>query len=108
MDKSGNSEEPINLDYLPLEKLRELITANDEKALNYYSIDEGLLYYATYREVITTVNGEQTDRTYEITENPPISYETITNMCNMPFNYLFTLLQESKNPDWVKIGRAHV
>lgn len=101
MDKSGNSEEPINLDYLPLEKLRELITANDEKALNYYSIDEGLLYYATYREVITTVNGEQTDRTYEITENPPISYETITNMCNMPFNYLFTLLQESKNPDWV-------
>ena len=101
MDKSVNSEEPINLDYLPLEKLRELITANDEKALNYYSIDEGLLYYATYREVITTVNGVQTERIYEITENPPISYEAVTNMCNMPYNFLFTLLQESRNPDWV-------
>ena len=101
MDKAGNSEGEIDLDYLPLEKFRELIAANDESALNYYSFENGLLYYATYREVITTVNGVQTERIYEITENPPISYEAVTNMCNMPYNFLFTLLQESRNPDWV-------
>lgn len=102
MDKSGNSEEAIPLNYLPLERFRELIAENDEEALNYYSFEDGLLYYATYRQVIATVNGVETnDSTYEITENPPIHYKSITNMCNMPFNFLFALLQESQNPDWV-------
>jgi len=101
IDKGGNSQEPIELKYLPLEKLRELIEADDEKALDYFSFEEGLIYYATWREVVVTVNGEETSRTYEINEASPVSYKTIANTCSMPYNFLFALLQEGKNPDWV-------
>ncbi len=63
-----------------------------------------MLYYATYREVITTVNGEAPEdggRTYEIREEPPIVFSTMTTMCSMPYNFLYALLQESTNPEWV-------
>ncbi len=30
-----------------------------------------------------------------------MSYRTVTELCNMPYNFLFNLLQESRNPEWV-------
>ena len=101
IDKDGNSQDPVELKYLPLEKLRKLIEEDDEKALDYFSFEEGLIYYATWKEVVVTVNGVETSSTYEINEEPPISYKTIANTCSMPYNFLFTLLQEGKDPDWV-------
>ena len=105
INNDGSTEEPITLEYVPRDKLQELINSEDiekkKKALNYYSFDEsGILYYAVYKEEVTTVNGEEVSRTYELQEKP-ISYKSITSMCDMPFAFLFNLLQESKNPDFV-------
>lgn len=103
MNKDGTTEEPIELRYLPHDKLKELIDANDETALDYYTFDHTskTINYAIYKEVITTVNGEVTERTYELFESAPMSYSAITEMCSMPYNFLFNLLQESRNPEWV-------
>lgn len=102
ISKEGEPAEPIYLDYLPHDKFKALVDSNDEKALDYYSFDEGsgYVYYATYREEITTVNGAVTDTSYVLTENT-MSYKSITNMCSMPYNFLFALLQESQNPEYV-------
>ena len=58
MNQDGSVGEEFEMTYLPHEELTAMITANQREALNYFSFDEktGLVYYATYKEVIVYVN----------------------------------------------------
>lgn len=104
------ADKPTPLTYLPYDKegvektFKSLIDAKKPEALNYYSFDssKGVLYYATYKEVVVTVNGvvDESASSYVIKENP-ISYKALASMCSMPFNFTFSLLQVSENPEWV-------
>lgn len=49
---------------------------------------------------MVTYDGEETSRTYTLTENT-MSYTSVTNLCSMPYNFLFNLLQETRNPEYV-------
>ena len=85
-----------------------MISENNPAALNYFSFDEGtgMIYYATYKEeVVTKDNGngetkEEPGVTYILSPNS-MSYKSVTNMCSMPYTFLFNLLQVSKNPEYV-------
>lgn len=106
----------ITLSYLPYDNVngengednsnrttyKGLVEANDINALKYFSFDpeKGLIYYATYTQDVAMDNGEMKSTKYTIKENS-ISYKSVTSMCCMPFNYLFSLLQTSENPEWV-------
>lgn len=67
-----------------------------------------MIYYATYKETVGTKNDntkteeeqEEPEVVYTLVENS-ISYKSATNMCSMPYNFLFNLLQVSKNPEYV-------
>lgn len=130
MNTDGTTEAPILLKYLPYDEEKEegegeeenttepeapvtigddeepktfkqLIKAQSPRALDYFSFDEsGIIYYATYTETIVTLDGVETEHTYAIHENP-ISYKAITSMCSMPYNFLFSLLQKSQNPEYL-------
>lgn len=96
--------EAIDLEYVPYEEFQEMLKRTDESAmevLNYFSFKEetGLIYYATYKIVTVEVNGVEVSRTFQLEENS-VSYKTVTNMCNMPYNFLFAILQSSENPEW--------
>lgn len=99
-NQDGTEGEEITLKYLPHEKFTELVQAGDKTALEHFSFKDGIIYYATYKEVVITVNGEETSRTFELRENT-MAYQAITSMSNMPANFLFSLLLESENPEWV-------
>lgn len=94
--------EEIELKYLPHEEFSALVAANDEKALDYFSFDpdKQLIYYAIYTEEIVTINGAEVSRTLTLREEPA-SYKAVVSMCSMPYNFLFSLLQKSSNPEWV-------
>lgn len=113
MNNEGEVEEAIPLTYLPYEQdeededvsnlyFSELVQNNKPEALNYFSFDsqKGIIYYATYKEVVVTTNGVETSRTYTVQENSA-SYKSLTAMCSMPYNFTFSLLQISENPEWV-------
>lgn len=102
MNEDGTVGEELELTYLPREDLKDLIDENNLKALDYFSFDAntGLIYYATYVEVVITVDGVETSRTYQLNEDNA-SYKNLTAMCSMPYNFLFSLLQESKNPNYL-------
>lgn len=87
---------------MPYEQFSELIINNDPTALDYFSMQKatGVIHFATYKETVITVNGVETDRIYLLTENV-MSYKSVTNLCSMPTNFLFNLLQESENPEYV-------
>lgn len=92
----------IELTYLPHEEFSALVADNDPEALNYFSfdVDKQLIYYAVYTETVVTVNGEETSRVYTLREESA-SYKAAAAMSSMPYNFLFSLLQESSNPEWV-------
>jgi len=124
MDTAGNEQAPVTLKYLPYKPekkeneeeteddipelaegeepkyFKQLIKANDSRALDYFSFDGEMIYYATYVESITKVGEEETEHTYQI-QDYPISYKSLTSMCSMPYNFLFSLLQKSENPEYV-------
>lgn len=103
INKDGTPNgDAITLNYLPHEKFTELVNSNNSDALNYFSFEQGkgLLYYATYKETVKNVNGSDTETVFTIQENN-VSYRTLTTMTGMPYNFLFALLQESQNPEWV-------
>lgn len=98
------AEEPTDLEYVPYEEFQEMLKRTDESAmevLDYFSFKEetGLIYYATYKIVTVEVNGVEVSRTFQLEENA-VSYKTVTNMCSMPYNFLFAILQGSENPEW--------
>lgn len=97
----GTTGDTIDLSYLPHDKLKELIASNDHSAINYYSFEEGRIYYATYTETVVTTNGVETSREYILTESPPMSYESVLSTCSMPYNFLFALLQQTQNPEYI-------
>jgi len=92
----------IELTYLPHEEFSGLVSANDPEALNHFSFDpdKQLIYYAVYTETVVTVNGVETSRVFTLREESA-SYKAVVSMCSMPYNFLFALLQESSNPEWV-------
>ncbi len=104
MDEEGKPiEPPIELKYVPYDKFKEMLQRTDEsalEALNYFSFEGEILYYATYQRVKVEVNGVEVSNIIRLTENP-ISYKNITSMCSMPYNFLFPLLQESENPEYI-------
>lgn len=81
---------------------KSLVDANDPEALNYFSLDleKGLLLFATYTETIVTEDGETISSKYEI-NSQSVDISSVTSVCSMPFNFLFSLLQTSENPEWV-------
>lgn len=88
------------LKYIPYESEKEgeqtfkgMIQAQNIDVLDYYSFDQekGVVYYATYG-----TSGEGTT----LTEGQ-VQYKSVASMCSMPFNFLFSLLQTSKNPEWI-------
>jgi len=103
ISENGESQEPITLKYLPYESedpneltFKSLVASGSEEALNYYSFEQEKIRYATYRKV---VGGD--DAGYKVSEGTPISYKSVANMCSMPYDFLFTLLQKSNNPEWI-------
>ena len=102
MNQDGSVGEEFEMTYLPHEELTAMITANQREALNYFSFDEktGLVYYATYKEVIVYVNGMEVSRVLTLTENS-VTYTNLVEMCSMPYNFLYALLQTSENPDYI-------
>lgn len=99
MSEDGKVGNPVRLNYISYEEFSSLVSAGDKTALNYYSFgdDKSSIYYATYRRVVT--NGTETE--YKLTEGQ-MSYKSVASMCSMPYNFLFTLLQESNhNPEWI-------
>ena len=103
MDADGTlHNDPVLLTYIPYEPdFKQLIEDNNLDALDYFSFDEsnGTLYYATYKEVIEDIDGTETT-TYTVDENKQ-SYKKFVSMSSMPFNFLFSLLQVSEDPEWV-------
>ncbi len=97
----GTTGDTIDLNYLPHDNFKALIAANDPSAINYYSFEAGKIYYATYRQEIITSNGVEVSNTYTLTESLPMSYESILSTCSMPYNFLFALLQQTKNPEYI-------
>ena len=98
ISEDGTVGEEKELKYIPYESEKEgeqtfkgMIEAQNMDALNYYSFDGDVVYYATY-----STTGEGTRLTPE-----PIQYKSVASMCSMPFNFLFSLLQKSKNPEWI-------
>ena len=79
-----------------------LVNANDPEALNHFSLDiaNGLLWYATYTEEIVTQDGETVSSSYKI-QAQSVDISSISSMCSIPFDFLFSLLQTSENPEWV-------
>ena len=102
MNQDGTVGEEFEMTYLPHEELTQMITANQREALYYFSFDEntGLVYYATYKEVIVYVNGMEVSRVLTLQENS-VTYTNLVEMCSMPYNFLFALLQTSENPEYV-------
>lgn len=104
MDEEGNpASDEIELKYLPYDKFKEMLLRTDEsalEALNYFSLEGETLYYATYQRVKVEVNGVEVSNIIRLTGNP-VSYKNITSMCSMPYNFLFSLLQESENPEYI-------
>ena len=104
VNNDGSTGEEIRLTYLPYDKFHELVVKGDSAALNYFSFNEdsGVLYYAIYKQETGTINGvDQPDMgSYTLMEEAK-SYKTITSLCDMPFNFLFSLLQESENPNYI-------
>ncbi len=103
INKDGTVEGEVELQYLPHEEFSALVKNNDPKALNYFSFEpEGLIYYATYKEKSVTIDGveDESQYSYEL-EEKSASYKALTSMCSMPYNFLFALLQTSKNPIYV-------
>ncbi len=101
VNRDGSLQSPVRLTYVSHDKLKEMISQDPPSVdtLNYFSFEEdtGLIYYATYIE-ITDESGNT--KSYYLKEESA-SYTALTAMCNMPYQFLFTLLQESKNPNWV-------
>ena len=79
-----------------------MVEHNDPAALNYFSFNEktGILYYATYSWSKTEVNGELESSTYTIKENK-VRMSNIRKLGNIPFNFLFSLLQTTNNPEFI-------
>ena len=93
--------------YMPYNEFKKLgANPQDKSILKYFSFDDGTekdeekdsntlagkkIYYYTY---------SSTDGQVEFHES---SYDikTLTNMCSMPYNFLFALLQTTNDPEWV-------
>ncbi len=107
INNDGTKGREIDLTYLPYSQFKQKINNKDESVLYNFSFDEseGVIYYATYKsEIITKIdeNGTKTETSSkEIYEAPPMSYKSLVSMCSMPYDYLFSLLQVSHNPEWV-------
>ena len=92
----------IDLKYLPYDKFTELIKKDKEnlttESLKYFSFDKsrGILYYTTYAWMKSSRSGEF----YDVKENK-VKMNNIRKLGNLPFNFLFTLLQTSENPEYV-------
>ena len=78
-----------------------LVNANDPEALNHFSLDikNGVLWFATYSEKVVTRDGERVSSTYKI-QPQSVDIKSISSMCSIPFDFLFSLLQTSENPEW--------
>jgi len=92
----------IDLKYLPYDEFTKK-REEDEKnytteSLKYFSFDKsrGILYYSTYSWMKSSRSGEF----YKVEENK-VKMNNIRKLGNMPFNFLFTLLQTSENPEYV-------
>ena len=104
INNDGSTGEEIRLTYLPYDKFHQLVEEQKPEALGHFSFDEnsGLLYYAIYRQETVTINGVDYPEmgSFTLIEESK-SYKTITKLCDMPFNFLFSLLQESENPNYL-------
>ena len=82
----------MELEYLPFEEFEELPGGN-RNPLMYFTFDteKECIYYYTYSDM----NGA-TDYM-----SSSVNYKTLANMCSMPYNFLFALLQTTNDPEWV-------
>lgn len=80
--------------YKPYDEFKELVDSNSLEALRCFSYreDTNRIYFATYR--FTTTGG------YKMKENS-VSFKQYSQIGNMPFNFLFSLLQTTGNPRYV-------
>ncbi len=94
---NNQEDKSIELTYLPYDEFKDLSNRSDKDALNYFSFDseKGLIYYYTYTQVYGA-----NENSFTLNENS-VRYKTLTNMCSMPYNFLFALLQTTNDPEWV-------
>lgn len=104
MDEEGNPiEPPIDLTYVSYEEFQEMLTWTGESALdalNYFSLEGDKLYYITYKRIVVKVDDVEISNEIKLSPNS-VSYKTLTSMCSMPYDFLFALLQESENPEYI-------
>ena len=107
INDDGTKGSVRDLSYIPYNEFSAKIQNGDTSVLNNFSFDpsKDTIYYAIYTTTMESVtdasgNTTTTEKT-EIREAPPVSYSSLVSMCNMPFDFLFTLLQVSHNPEWV-------
>ncbi len=84
----------VEMTYLPYEEFQALkANPKDKSILKYFSFDQekGLIYYYTY-------SGAENGTTFT---EASVRYKTLVNMCSMPYNFLFALLQTTNDPEWV-------
>ena len=95
-------DDAIDLKYVPYKKFKKMMEDDEKnlttKSLYYFSFDEkrGILYYATTAWMKSSRSGEF----YKVKENK-VKMNNIRKLGNLPFNFLFTLLQTSENPEYV-------
>ncbi len=109
MNSDGTMGETVQLSYVPYDEFQNMINNNPgEDILKKFSFDENTceVFFATYTTEITeevdsdgnVINRNEVGH-YEKAD--PIHLSEVTSSCSMPYDFLYSLLKASKNPEWV-------
>ena len=117
VNKKGETK-LINLKYTALDNFNKMVEENDEKSLDYFSLNkEGELLIASYykNNVVVTTSGDTSfidvpsgEDTYNISLTN-INYKDSVNKYSMPFMFLIALLETSNSEqmalDFAKLAK---
>lgn len=107
-----NSNTSVTLEYMQESEFNKLVDANDEKAINYFTVNEkGNLVIAKWYMEEITVNGDYPENLPEIEKEKStgkvytiiadeIAYSQLITQYTMPFELLVQLLAILEDPDF--------
>lgn len=98
--KRNTAGKTKDLDYKKYEDFSKLIEENNNKALEYFSIDDSWqLCVAKYTK--TTVEGSEGKTTTYSIDEVKIPYQTMISQYSIPFEFFIVLQQITQNPEYV-------
>ncbi len=106
-DNGKPNDETCRMYHMQLEDFIKLINecnaTGKEDALYYFSYipEEQAIYYAVKTRVITKENQQVVSDVTRFELAGPFSYQSVVDICAMPYNFLFTILSTSENPEWI-------